>query len=247
MRLGQEVQALPRRLRSDRPYAPRNGATDLGPRARALLLLVAALAAFLLLGLGYDHEPLATIDAEVSQWVAANMPIAFEWFARPFSWIGGWIGLTVVSVALVAVLAGARRPWDALWSAATIVLAQVAVTPFLKEAYDRPRPAAGSAVPLPSSDAYPSGHAASAAATCGVLAVLAAERWPDRRRAIWAAAAVLAFAIGVSRVLLNVHFLTDVLAGWCFGIACVAAAVLVRSGFVAGPIPVRPERVSRGS
>ena len=197
-----------------------------------LAALVAALLGFALLGLGYDHEPLATVDAELSEWVAANMPTALEWLARPFSWIGGWIGFTAATVALVAVLAGARRPWDAIWVAATITLAQLAVTPFLKEAFDRPRPTAGSAIPLPSSDAFPSGHAASAAATCGVVAVLAAERWPERRRAIWAVAAVLAFAIGASRLVLNVHFLTDVLGGWCFGTALLAAALLVRSSLL---------------
>jgi len=201
----------------------------LGSRTRALLVLVVSLTAFVLLGLAYEHDPLATIDEEISEWVAANMPSAVEAIARFFSAIGGWAGLTVVTLALVAVLAAARRPWDGLWAAATITLAQVAVTPFLKEAYDRPRPTAGSAIPLPSSDAFPSGHAASAAATCGVLGVLAAERWPGRRRAIWAAAALLAFAIGASRVVLNVHYLTDVLAGWCFGVACVAGALLVRS------------------
>jgi len=191
-------------------------------------VVIAGLAGFALLALGYDREPLATIDEEVAVWVAANMPTAIEWSARPFSWIGGWIGLVPITAALVLYLVSSGRRWEALWAGATIAAVHIAVTPFLKEAFDRPRPTAGSAIPLPSSDAFPSGHAASAAVVFGVLAVVAAERWQERPRLVWASALALIFAIGASRFVLGVHWLTDVVGGWCFGAACLAAALLLR-------------------
>jgi membrane-associated phospholipid phosphatase len=201
----------------------------LGSRPRVLIVtLVVALAGFGLLAIAYDHEPLSTIDAEVAEWVAANMPTAVEWLARPFSWIGGWVGLLVTGIVLVALLARRGRRWDAVWAGLTVAGVHFAVTPFLKEAFDRPRPTAGSAIPLPSSDAFPSGHAASAAATCGLLAVLATERWPERARDIWIAAVLLAFGIGASRVVLGVHWASDVAGGWCFGAAWLAALLLLR-------------------
>ena len=46
----------------------------------------------------------------------------------------------------------------------------------LKDSFDRPRPSAGSPVELPSSAAFPSGHATHGVASLGAAAVLVAER-----------------------------------------------------------------------
>jgi undecaprenyl-diphosphatase len=64
--------------------------------------------------------------------------------------------------------------------------------------------------------------------TLGLLAVLGAERWPARAHLLWTGAAALALVVGASRVVLNVHYVTDVLAGFGLGLAGLAAALLVR-------------------
>ena len=56
VRLGQEVQALPRRL------------------TRLVLLLLLGLAGFVVLAVGYDREPLASVDADVAEWVSSSLP-----------------------------------------------------------------------------------------------------------------------------------------------------------------------------
>ncbi len=196
-------------------------------RAWLAVVLAVSLAGFSLLAVAYDQDPLATADREVAEWVAVNMWAWAEWLARPFSWLGGWIGLTPIAVGLVLFLLLTRRSFDAAWAALTIGGIQL-VTAYVKEAFDRPRPHEGSSVALPSSDSFPSGHAAGAVVTFGVLAALGAERWPSRAPLLWALAAILSLAIGASRVVLNVHYVTDVLAGWCLGLAWLAGALLLR-------------------
>lgn len=194
-----------------------------------VVVLAASLAGFVVLAVAYDHEPLATIDPEVAEWVASDLPGWVEWLARPFSWLGGWIGLTVLGVAAAIVLVRERAWLDLAFFATAHLGSQLAVS-LVKEWFDRPRPSVGSAVPLPESASFPSGHAASGAASLGALAVLAAERLPSRRARVWLWSCVAAagVAIGLSRIALNVHFVTDVLAGWCFGLAWLAACLLLR-------------------
>lgn len=82
---------------------------------------------------------------------------------------------------------------------------------------------------MPSLAAFPSGHAAAGAASLGAAAVLIAEWLPSRHRA-WLYVLVVAggVAVGLSRIALNVHYVTDVVVGWCLGLAWFAACLLVR-------------------
>jgi undecaprenyl-diphosphatase len=205
-------------------------------------LLAAGVAGFAALALAYEHEPLATVDLELSEWVLRELPAWVVWLARPFSWLGGWIGLTLLAALAVGVLVRGRAWVDLLFVAATVAGTQVLVA-LLKAVFGRLRPELGSAVPLPESPSFPSGHATAGVASLGALAVLAAERLPSARaRArLWAVVVVCAAGVGLSRVALNVHFLTDVVAGWCLGVAWLAACLLAREAWRRRPgYPLTP-------
>jgi membrane-associated phospholipid phosphatase len=67
---------------------------------------------------------------------------------------------------------------------------------------------------------FPSGHASGAVATYGMLAYVLTRLLPERwHAAILATAAVIALSTGFSRVFLQVHFLSDVIAGFACGLA----------------------------
>ena len=130
------------------------------------------------------------------------------------------IGAGVVTVVAVVVLWRASRRADALFLAAAVVGITVLVAGpegRLRARAARPRPR----VALPHSYSFPSGHAATAVVLYGALAMLLAERASSRPRAVGGSPEprVLALAIGASRVLLNVHFVSDVAAGFAVGLA----------------------------
>jgi membrane-associated phospholipid phosphatase len=188
-----------------------------------LVVGVACLALFTALAVDVEADGLfGRLDERVADWNAEHMPMAAEWAARPFSWVGGFVGITII-VAVVALLllrAGRRR--DAVVLVAATLIAQAA-TNGPKAAFARPRPDAGSAVPLPDSYSFPSGHALTAVVVFGLLAALV------ERRLAYVGAAALALAIGASRVVLNVHYPSDVAAGFLLGLMILVLAFVVRS------------------
>jgi membrane-associated phospholipid phosphatase len=201
-------------------------------------LLALAAVAFVGLALAYEREPLASLDQDVADWVAEELSTAVEWAARPFSWLGGWIGLTLLGAVATALLIRERAWLDLAFLLVAYAGSQLAVALF-KETFERPRPDVGSAFPLPGSFAFPSGHAAAGAASIGALAVLASERLPSSlaRTWLWVGVVLLGAGVGLSRIALNVHFVTDVLAGWCLGLAWLAACLLLRDALRRRDVP----------
>ena len=158
-----------------------------------------------------------------------NLPGSVEWIARVVTWFGGAIGAGVVTVVAVAVLWRSSRRADALFVGGAVVGITVLVA-VLKNVYERARPDLGTVITLPHSYSFPSGLAATAVVLYGALAILLAERASSRLRAVaWlGGAAVLTLAIGASRVLLNVHFVSDVAAGFAVGLAWLCCCAIVR-------------------
>jgi membrane-associated phospholipid phosphatase len=113
---------------------------------------------------------------------------------------------------------------------AAVVLATLVASTLLKEFFDRPAPNEWVEHET-MGRAFPSGHAAQAIAVWGYLAFLW-RRHDTGRRSIVIPLIVLGVAIaaGVSRVLLDAHWTTDVLAGWAVGgfilFAAIAATLL---------------------
>ena len=194
-----------------------------------LLVLIPALLAFAAVAADVvDAGRLSELDADVADWVARSMPSWAEWLARPFTWLGGAVGVTVV-VAAAAIWLFRRH---ARVEAALLVVVALGIQVLVftaKHAYARPRPDVGSAIRLPSSYSFPSGHAATGIAVFGLLGLLAATASHTRRRRVAAIGVgfVIGALIGASRVVLNVHYVSDVLAGAALGLAWLTVCLLV--------------------
>jgi membrane-associated phospholipid phosphatase len=118
----------------------------------------------------------------------------------------------------------------------SVAFVALTATLALKYGFDLPRPpAAVQRYPVePSPVGFPSGHAISATVVYGG-SVVAFDRLDDPLAV--GGAALAAVAIGLSRVVLGVHYLGDVLAGWAVGLAVlglVAVVLRVRAGAVYG-------------
>ena len=182
------------------------------PRA-ALWSGVALIALVALIGATIPAQPL-TIDHRWSEWMTDIQSAGLHHLALLFNWLGRGLGRALSLVAIGLALALTRR-WRALLAfAATESLTPLA-TNLLKRLVDRPRPP--NAMLHAAGSSFPSGHASYAGATAVALVLLFTR--PANRRLIWWSLAALAIAgMAWSRTYLQVHWLSDALAGALLGI-----------------------------
>jgi len=130
-------------------------------------------------------------------------------------------GIFVTSLTTVcAVLLALRRRWAEV---AVLVVGTLMITigfQEIKAAIDRPRPEGGLVSTYGSS--FPSGHAAHSVfyLWAAVTIVLRLRPGMARKTAVVATGLALTILVGLSRVYLNVHYLSDVSGGWALGVAC---------------------------
>ena len=134
--------------------------------------------------------------------------------------LGGPAILTLLSLSVVGFLLLEGKGRIALLVAAS-VLGGLLLSAALKHGFHRPRPGIVPHLTTETTTSFPSGHSMLSAVTYLTLGTLLARHYLDHRLKIFflAAAVGIAFLVGLSRVYLGVHYPTDVLGGWCAGVA----------------------------
>jgi undecaprenyl-diphosphatase len=140
----------------------------------------------------------------------------FTWFNRTISFLGrgGVVGLVIIGMA--GFLLGRRRRVEMVMLVSAFLSTELGVQ-ILKRTVERGRPGGG----LTDADGfgYPSGHAAVSIVYLAIAVLLArSARTAQARIAFLTAGFVLAVLIGLSRVYLHVHYLSDVIGGWAVGL-----------------------------
>lgn len=175
---------------------------------------------FVLLAVSVRQEILlAAYDHGIGRWWLEQSAVGrFDLLVQVTRLGDAWVVLPIVLASLARLWRAGRRLAAA--SLALTMAGQGLLQWGLKVLFARPRPELVGALGDAPGFSFPSGHALVGVVLYGYLAYLVGLRWsrPAPRLALGAAAGLVALAVGVSRLYLAVHYLTDVLAGWALGV-----------------------------
>src|SRR5262245_839614 len=138
---------------------------------------------------------------------------------RDFTLLGSTLVLSFV-IAAASLLVSLRRRWRLACYLLVTGAGALVLDPVLKVLVGRLRPVVAHPVAHAPGNSFPSGHSLGSIVCYGALFLVFLPAFRGRRRTLHAIITVaLVVMIGISRILLGVHFITDVIGGWAIGIA----------------------------
>jgi membrane-associated phospholipid phosphatase len=222
---GQAAQRAARAARRDPEKA-----TGLALTLALLVIFAGGVLLALLAVVVRSTDVLAGIDSSVAEW-GDHHGSAWSRDALTLVTRLGEVWVIGPVAILVAVIEIRRtRNWWVLLFLPIVILGNSLLTNAVKELVDRARPEI-EAVAATLGPSFPSGHTSAAAASWAAFALVAGRWWGRRAWPALAGAAVgIAVAVALSRVFLDVHWLTDVLGGLALGWAWFAACAIAFGG-----------------
>lgn len=207
------------------------------PGLLAGVALVLWLAALLLAGAVLRQSPSVVstdlrIATDVHAFVHGQQWVV--WVAKVFAVMGSGFVLAPLTIAVVVVLARSGFTWWAAWVGACGMGGWI-LSQTVKHTVDRQRPVWPDPFEALTSPSFPSGHSMAGVYGYVVFGIVALALLPRR----WPGILLIIFGMlmGPSRVLLGVHWPSDVLMGWLLAgawICTTGAVVLWLSGRQAG-------------
>jgi undecaprenyl-diphosphatase len=208
-----------------RARAARWARRRLDPEAATGLALTAALALILAAALGFglvadmvtSETGLYRYDASAAAWGAEHATPVSTRLLGLVTWLGATVTVLAVTATLGVLEWAERRRLAVLAFMVTVVVGQNLIANTVKVLVDRERPPVPHLAPS-NGFSFPSGHTAAAAATWAAVALVLGRGRPLPVKAwLTAGAALITVAVAASRVLLGVHWLTDVIGGAALG------------------------------
>jgi undecaprenyl-diphosphatase len=194
---------------------PRRGLTPL-----TVVTAAAAVFAVLLVLVRVQWAPLESVDhgaaARINGLIAGHAMLVAV--VKAITWLGS-SGVLWTVIGAAAIVLAIRRRWRLAVYLLVAGAGALVLDPVLKSLVGRLRPVVAHPVAQGNGDSFPSGHSLSSIVCYGAILLVFLPATHGRwRRAFVAGILALVALIGISRILLGVHYISDVLGGWALGI-----------------------------
>jgi membrane-associated phospholipid phosphatase len=205
-------------------------ATGLALSVALVITLVGGLVVAILALVVRNHGTLRGVDSRAADWGHDHATHLSTRLLQLVTDLGDWTAIPIIALVVI-VVEMIRRPSRYLIQFILIVtLGDVLITNAIKEFIDRARPALNP-IAATLGPSFPSGHSSTSAAFYASLALVLSRGRPARVRALLiGGAAAIAVAVASSRVLLDVHWVSDVIAGLALGWVWFAVCAIAFGG-----------------
>ena len=170
-----------------------------------------------------DAADLTLFDDALARWLHGHMGSGVTTLMVRASAVHSTLAVSAYVVVFAAVLAF-KRNWYRLQMLVAVVPIGMLLNVVLKQAFHRTRPSFDDMAHQLATYSFPSGHTMAATVLWGFILTWA---WPyvkgwHVRALLVLLACIAVFLVGFSRIYLGAHFLSDVLAAMCEGVAWTA-------------------------
>lgn len=173
-------------------------------------------------------DRVTTFDQDALSWVVDRRTQTLTAVARAVTHLGDpWLVVSITTLVTLGLVVARRFSLGVFMVMATSGAA--IISSVSKQVVDRARPPEALWLMRAWGPSFPSGHATQSVACYTALAIIACVllRSTRRRGAVVAAAVAVGLLIGLSRIYLGVHWVSDVVAGWSVGGGWLAVLVLL--------------------
>ncbi|MFT4217880.1 MAG: phosphatase PAP2 family protein [Micropruina sp.] len=173
-------------------------------------------------------DSVAGLDRPMLNWMVSVRTPELNAVIATFSASGGQLWMSVITGLAVTLLCLRWQRWTPLVLMVIAVTGSLAMTVTGKRLTDRARPPLTESIPPPETSAsFPSGHALNSIVIAGMFCYLLVSHLSAAaaRAATVTLTVLYVLAMGTSRVYLGHHWLTDVLAAWCLGVAWLTVVI----------------------
>jgi undecaprenyl-diphosphatase len=242
-----EARRHPRLVAFSRSRLDPGSATGLLLSAVIILFVAGAASVAIVLVMIHTNTGFARLDRSASLFGAHHATALSTRFLRFYTQLGGALVIVPLAV-IVAIVETIRQRSVAVITFLTLVVGgQFLIANVIKSLVGRARPNFDQLTGF-SGSSFPSGHAVASAACLAAFALVIGRRRPLKMRALLAGLAVgLATGIACCRVMLGVHWLTDVLGGLALGWAWFALCSIAFGGYqlrFGAPAKIAEETIS---
>jgi membrane-associated phospholipid phosphatase len=177
-----------------------------------------------------DGRRVGELDQVFSNTVRQNLAAPALQFFGWLTHLGDTVTLTSLCIGVALLLLARGKRLLALgWTLAIAGNSLLNIT--LKSLFARARPLHDGGPSLEHGFSFPSGHSSGSVVAYGMLAYVLIRLLPPAQAARWGlplvlAATALAFSIGCSRIFIQVHFATDVMAGFASGLSWLTVCIV---------------------